>query len=367
MNKLEIIGLMSGTSLDGLDIAHVRFEENQGKISFDLVHFETFDYQEDFRLLLKNATQLSAEKLFELDKKIGWVFAEKVNAYINKHQIEKENINAIASHGQTIFHQPQFGFTTQIGCGATLAFHTNIPVINDFRTLDVVAGGQGAPLVPIGDKLLFGELADAFLNIGGFCNISFEKENKQTAFDICPGNLPLNQLVQTIGLTYDKNGELAESGKLNATLFSQLNELNFYQLPYPKSLGTEWLESNFIPLLDSEIPLVDKLRTVTEHVAFQIAKTLNDNQLKSVYLTGGGAKNAFLINRLSAHFLGEIIIPEEKTIESKEALIFALLGALYLWDIPSNVPSVSGASEALILGTYHKTGRKSISPKQKNF
>ncbi len=358
MNKLEIIGLMSGTSLDGLDIAHVRFQKNEKEIAFELLHFETIAYDDDFRNELKNATSLSAEKIFLLDKKIGRVFAEKVLTFLKKNNIEKRQINAIASHGQTIFHQPKAGFTCQLGCGATIAYSTDIPVINDFRTLDVIAGGQGAPLVPIGDKLLFENQAASFLNIGGFCNISFTKNQQQVAFDICPGNLPLNRIANALGFEYDKNGALAESGTLHKSLFSTLNEIPFYASDFPKSLGTEWLEENFMPLIHSYgIKNEDLLRTLTEHIAFQISKTLNDNNLESVYITGGGAKNSFLLNCIRKYYSGQIVIPSEHLIDSKEALIFALLGAMYLWDLPSNVPSVSGSSEALILGTYHKTGR----------
>ena len=349
---------MSGTSLDGLDMAHVQFEKREKGITFKMLHFETIAYDAYFRNELKNAISLSTEKIFLLDKKIGKVFAENVLEFLKKHNIEKHRINVIASHGQTIFHQPSAGFTSQIGCGSTIAFLTDIPVVNDFRTLDVIAGGQGAPLVPIGDKLLFGNEVASFLNIGGFCNISFTKNEQQVAFDICPGNLPLNRMANSFGLDYDKNGELAKSGKINASLLTSLNELPFYAADFPKSLGTEWLEESFMPLLhSSNCKKEDLLRTITEHISFQISKTLNENNLQSLYITGGGAKNDFLIYCLRKYYAGQLIIPSEQLIDCKEALIFALLGAMYLWDLPSNVPSVSGASEALILGTYHKTGR----------
>lgn len=354
LKNIEIIGLMSGTSLDGLDITHVAFDFSAKNPRFELLHSETLPYSDEILAKLNVAKTFSVPEMLMLDKEIGRFYALKVVDFIEKNKISVKTISAIASHGQTIFHQPENGFTQQIGCGSTLAFLTGIPVINDFRTLDVIAGGQGAPLVPIGDFLLFSDEADAFLNIGGFVNISFKKGDEITAFDICPGNLPLNQFAEIIGLKYDKNGEIAKNGQLDHSLLIELNNINYYSLAAPKSLGTEWLEKQFLPLIPIELSPEKKLRTITEHIAFQISAVLNDRQLNSIFITGGGAHNNFLIECLKQHFSGNIIVPESKLIDFKEAIIFAFLGARYLRNEETTISSVTGAKLSLCTGVYHR-------------
>jgi anhydro-N-acetylmuramic acid kinase len=351
---MEILGLMSGTSLDGLDIAHVSFEFQGEKILFQLHHVHTFSLEESLLEKLNQATKMSSEKLFILDKELGLYFAECVNQFMRNYHLDKSQIAAIASHGQTIFHQPQNGFTLQIACGSTIAFKTGIPVINDFRTLDVIAGGQGAPLVPIGDFELFKDHADSYLNLGGFANISFKKNNVIHAFDIAPANLPSNLLMQTIGQFYDADGAKAKGGEINQSLLSALNALPFYANKAPKSLGTEWLNKEYMPHFNQPISLENLLRTHTEHVAIQIAKILNEERLTSVYITGGGAKNSFLIERLSHYYKGKCVIPNNEIIDFKEAIVFAFLGARYLRAETTNIPSVTGASKALCTGVYHR-------------
>ena len=302
MVELEILGLMSGTSLDGLDIAHVKFSISPEKKEFKLLNFKTFEYEADCVMELRNAPTLSVIELLKLDKKIGKEFANNVNLFLEEYQIDKNNIQAIASHGQTILHQPQNGFTLQIGCGATIAYHTKLPVINDFRTMDVVAGGQGAPFVPIGDFDLFNDLAEGFLNLGGFANISLKKEEQISAFDICPANLPFNELVKELGVNFDNEGKLARTGRINSDLLSCLNDLAYYSLEAPKSLGTEWLEEFFNPVLKSfKSSVEDKLATISEHIALQVARVIAENQLQNVMTTGGGTKNRFLIERIQFH------------------------------------------------------------------
>ena len=357
MRKYEILGLMSGTSLDGLDIAHVAFEMDDiiGD-NFKLLSSKTYQIPEELLTQILEIDNYSVPAICILDKKIGLFFAQCVNLFISENKIPKNSIQAIASHGQTILHQPQNGFTLQLGCGATLAFQTGINVINDFRTKDIIAGGQGAPLVPIGDFGLFKSLADGFLNIGGFANISYKENNTIRAFDICPGNLPLNKLVKSKGLSYDKNGQLAESGDINFFLLDLLNSLDYYQKEGPKSLGTEWLEEHFYPLLKFDKEIENNLRTVVEHEAIQIAQKLNDVKLKTVLITGGGAKNKFLIDRISHYFNGKVNLPDTDTIDFKEAIVFAYLGALYLEKRPNSISSVTGASRDMVCGVYHIPG-----------
>ncbi len=353
METYEIIGLMSGTSMDGLDIVHVRFDYNEKKWNYELIHSETFPYSPSIISELSTTTQMNVPAFLSFDKQLGKTFGEMVNSFIQKYKIDASKIHAIASHGHTTFHQPQNGFTSQIGCGSTLAYTTGIPVINDFRSKDVIAGGQGAPLVPIGDLHLFQTEANSFLNIGGIANISFKKGSKMFAFDICPGNLPLNKLAANKGVTYDKNGEMASKGEINFFLLDLLNSLDYYKEPFPKSLGTEWLELNFYPLIKFDKDIENNLRTVIEHEAIQIANTLNSNELTSVFITGGGAKNTFLIDRIQHYFKGKIIIPSQQIVDFKEALIFALLGALYLAKQPNTLASVTGASKDVTGGVLH--------------
>ncbi len=353
----EIIGLMSGTSMDGLDIAHVKFSFfADDNVQFKLLSSETMDFPENLLQKLSSATSSTIPSILQLDKELGVFFAKAVNEFISKNHIDKSKIQAIASHGQTILHQPENGFTYQIGCGSSLAFHTQIPVINDFRSRDVIAGGNGAPLVPIGDFMLFENLATSFLNIGGFCNISFRKNSEIIAFDCCPGNLPLNKLVGSKGLSFDANGEMAASGSINFFLLDLLNSLEYYQNIGPKSLGTEWLEEKFYPLLKFDKEIENNLCTVVEHIAYQISTILNENNLDSVFITGGGVKNNYLISRLAHYYKGKIVVPEQDIIDFKEAIIFGLLGALYLDKRPNNVPSVTGASQVISGGVYHITG-----------
>jgi anhydro-N-acetylmuramic acid kinase len=353
-NKIEIIGLMSGTSLDGLDIAHVKFNFEKEQIDFELKNCETVPYSELILAQLQNYLALSVPEMLMLDKQIGSFYADEVNKFIEKFNIDKSNIDAIASHGQTIFHQPQNGFTYQIGCGTTLAFKTGIDVINDFRTLDVVAGGQGAPLVPIGDFNLFSAKANAFLNIGGFTNISFKKNKEIIAFDICSGNLPMNEAVKSIGLTYDKNGDIARKGEIDFAVLEELKKLEHFHKPAPKSLGTEWLESEFYPIINKIESLENLLRTLIEHTAIEIIKVLHSNKISSVYITGGGAKNKFLVEQIRFFFKGEVIVPSEEIIDFKEAIIFAFLGVRYLRNESTTVKSVTGASIEVSSGTFHR-------------
>jgi anhydro-N-acetylmuramic acid kinase len=351
---MEIIGLMSGTSLDGVDLAHIDVDlSRQNNHSFTLLHQHTFPFPQEILEKIQNGTTLSIAAICMLDKELGRFFAKCVQDFMQNYAIRKQDVSAIASHGQTILHQPHNHFSLQIGCGTTLAFETGIPVINDFRTKDIVAGGQGAPLVPIGDFGIFSNQAESFLNIGGFANFSYKKDAQIIAYDLSPGNLPMNKLAMSKGLPYDKNGEIAQSGEINFFLLDLLNSLEYYQQSGPKSLGTEWLEASFYPLLKFDKEIENNLRTVVEHIAIQIGNQLNENQLNSVFVTGGGAKNTFLIARLQHYFKGTIVLPDPEIIDYKEAIIFAYLGALYLQKTPNSLASVTGAKRDTVGGVLH--------------
>ncbi|EJL69031.1 anhydro-N-acetylmuramic acid kinase [Chryseobacterium populi] len=338
---LHAIGLMSGTSLDGLDICFVKFEKHDSW-NFQILKAETVSYPKDWENRLRNSINLSAEELLELNAEYGFYLGKSVNEFILKHQIK--NIDLIASHGHTVFHQPQRKFTLQIGDGRAIKLETGLPVIYDFRTQDVLMGGNGAPLVPIGDELLFSQY-DACLNLGGFSNISLRSGHKRIAFDIAPVNIILNQLVQKFNKSYDENGSLAKTGKVNQDLLNSLNSLSFYRQSHPKSLGIEWCHKNISPLLNSnDVDTIDVLATFTEHIALQISQIINESGIENILFTGGGTYNTFLIEKIKGRTKAEIIIPEKEIIEYKEALIFAFMGVLRLNNEINVLASTTGSS-----------------------
>ena len=336
------IGVMSGTSLDGIDLAWCTFAQTAKGWDYHIEKACTIPYEPDFQERLAHATQLSALDYAQLDVDLGVLIADHINKWIGG--MPKPDF--IASHGHTVFHQPEKGLTTQIGSGAAIAARTGITTVCDFRTLDVALGGQGAPLVPIGDALLFNQY-DACLNLGGFCNISFQEKDKRVAFDIAPCNMALNHIAKLIGKTYDENGDTARGGQLIPDLLQQLNQIEYYQLPYPKSLGKEWFEQNFLPLIDAfeeHFSAADLLHTATQHIAGQIALAIPDS-IKTLLATGGGAHNNFLIQSIKKQWKGEVVIPDSLTIDFKEALVFAFLGMLRLQGLNNCLASVTGAKQ----------------------
>ena len=328
---------MSGTSLDGLDIALCEFHEENHQAHFKLIASETIDYDAFWKERLQNVCHATAENYFKLNAAYGEFISENVTRFLKNNN---QTADYIASHGHTIFHQPQLGFSTQIGCGATIAAKTGIATICDFRSMDVALGGQGAPLVPIGDRDLFSQY-DSCLNIGGIANISFTKNNTTQAFDICIANMALNYLCELIGKRFDDGGLMASQGKLNPHLLAQLVDLKTNH----KSLGREWFENYMQPLLDtSSISIEDKLATCVEFCAKHISHVLNTHSLKSVFITGGGAYNHFLINQLKKQYSGNIEIPSDDIIQFKEAIIFAYLGYLKINNKSNALASVTKAS-----------------------
>lgn len=352
MSLYTMIGAMSGTSMDGLDLVLCEIENLSGdNYDYKILTSKTFEYPSNLFKLLQRSKTLPPEQLFELDKLLGKHYAACINNFLREEEMEKGSVDAIASHGHTVFHQPEKGFTVQIGCGSTIATHTGIQTINDFRQKDVISGGQGAPLVPIGDKMLFRNRADAFLNIGGFTNISIP-DDETIAFDICPGNLPMNRISQDLGKPYDNGGALAESGKLDPDILLQLNNLAFYHQNAPKSLGTEWLDGEFTPILSRIKNPYDRLHTCVHHIADQIFVVCSKYQIETLFITGGGAYNDFLMKELQRRKI-DLIIPSNDEIDFKEALIFAFLGVRYLEGKHNCLASVTGASTDVRGGTIH--------------
>jgi anhydro-N-acetylmuramic acid kinase len=337
----KIIGVMSGTSLDGIDLAHINFTIKDNKWRYQILESETISYSQDWLNKLKVAVSFSKEKLIELNEDYTELLGNIIKSFIDKHQLK--NIDAVCSHGHTILHQPQNGFTLQIGNLPKIAEIIHEKVVCDFRVQDVKLGGQGAPLVPIGDRILFSEY-DYCLNLGGFSNISFEDNSKRIAFDISPVNTVLNFYANKLGLDYDDKGKIARSGKVDSNLLNELNTLNYYKKSFPKSLGFEFVKEIVLPLIEMySISIEDKMHTFTEHIALQTSLAL-PNKTGKILITGGGAYNDFLIERMQFHLPNiKIIIPDNKTLEFKEALIFALLGVLKLRNEINALSSVTGA------------------------
>ena len=336
----HIIGLMSGTSLDGVDLVYVRF--NQGdRYTFEIQNAITVSYEPEWRAKLTEA-YANGQDLDILTKDYGAYLGGLINAFRKEYGISE--VDFVASHGHTIFHKPDQGFTLQIGDGPTISEATKLPVICDFRTQDVALGGQGAPLVPIGDLLLFSTY-DYCLNLGGFANVSFQEGPLRIAYDICPVNIVLNSYAQRLGYPFDDKGQISRQGELNTSLLEALNALTFYSAKPPKSLGLEWVESEIIPILEeTSIDDRDVLRTFTEHIAQQIGRQFTKEKA-SVLITGGGAFNEFLLSRIRAYSKAEIHLPTSDVIEYKEAVVFAFLGLLKFHDRINVLKSVTGASK----------------------
>ncbi len=338
---------MSGTSLDGIDLAEIQLQLSNGQWSYQIIHAETIEYPAQWKEILSEAIRFSEAEISQLNKDYTHYLSGVILRFINKYSIQ--NLDAVCSHGHTIFHQPQEGITLQIGNLPALASAINQTVVCDFRKQDVALGGQGAPLVPIGDELLFGQY-DYCLNLGGFANISYSENNQRIAFDVCPVNIVLNYLCKKIGLRFDDKGEIARNGTVNQTLLLQLNSLSYYKTKAPKSLGLEWVKETFLPVLyKSKSSVEDQISTVTYHVAMQLASVFSKQS--KVLITGGGAYNLFLTEMINGQKELILVIPEPVLIEYKEALIFGLLGVLKLRNETNCLSSVTGAKQD------HSSGR----------
>lgn len=337
---------MSGTSLDGLDVIHCTFKTTPPL--FTINYCKSFAYTDEWKNRLFNADKLSAKEFALLDNDITSLFASIISDFVNEHSINL--IDAISSHGHTVFHQPNLGYTVQVGSPSYLAAKTGATVIGDYRAADIALGGQGAPLVPIGDRDLFSEFKNR-INLGGFANISYEKDGNTIAFDICPLNMGLNKLSTKLGFDFDDGGNIAKSGNVDEGLLAKLNTLDYYTMEGPKSLGKEWFDLEFYPLVEkSNATLEDKLRTVVEHSAIQLSKVMIKG---SCLVSGGGTHNKFLIERISDLSENEIIKPDVSIIDFKEALIFAYLGYLRLMEKNNVLKSVTGASKDHTAGIIH--------------
>jgi anhydro-N-acetylmuramic acid kinase len=335
-NEVFAIGIMSGTSLDGIDFVYVKFDTNN-YANFEILEATTISYSTEWKSKLQNAISFSTNAFQQLDVDYGKFVGDKTTDFIRKFNIV--NIDFIASHGHTVLHQPEKGITLQVGNGQVISNITRQKVICDFRTQDVNLGGQGAPLVPVGDELLFAEY-DYCLNLGGFANISFNKGNERIAYDICPVNIVLNKYAQQLGFEYDNKGVIASNGMLLTRLEADLRSLDYYAKKSPKSLGLEWVQKEIFPRLDSsKRKPEDLLRTFSDHIVWAISKELPKGA--KVLVTGGGAFNKYLIDKIKKNI--NIIMLSKELINFKEALIFAFLGFLRINNQINCLKSVTGA------------------------
>ena len=330
---------MSGTSVDGLDICYVSFDNNDPS-KYEIIDCETIDYDDNLKTKLKNVIEMDNDQIKQIDKEFGEFIGLNVLKFIKKNTLYKADL--ISSHGHTVFHEPEFNKTLQIGNGEIINKITKIKTVNNFREQDIQLGGQGAPLVPIGDKLLFDDYKYC-LNLGGFTNISVKDSRKIYAYDICPLNTVLNHYANKLGYECDLGGKLSKKGVINIDLFNELNDLDYYKKSYPKSLGLEFVIENIFPITEKyKIKEVDILATYIEHASFQIKRNI-DNGSK-VLLTGGGTFNNNLIKALNHDSKINFIIPDKTIINYKESLIFALLGYLKINGKVNCLRSVTGAS-----------------------
>jgi anhydro-N-acetylmuramic acid kinase len=340
---------MSGTSMDGVDIAYCEFLYEDKKWNFRIKEAKTIPYDQNWIVRL---FQLHKQPIYlfpKTDAFYGRYLGKITNQFIKDHKLQ---IDFIASHGHTIFHQPENGFTAQIGCGAGISVECGLPVVNNFRAMDVVLGGQGAPLVPIGDQFLFTDY-DACLNLGGFSNISFK--NSQKAFDISPCNMAFNLLANELNLPFDEDGNIAANGCINDSLLNAFNNIDFYKINNAKSLGIEWFNQSFLPILKQfeNESIANKMATISLHIAQQIAKVINAENIDNVLVTGGGAYNKILVKNIQTLTKTKIEIPDALTINYKEALIFAFLGVLRVRNEINILKSVTGAVSNSIGGALH--------------
>ncbi len=342
---------MSGTSLDGLDLCLTRFWPNEEQWKFEIVEAKTIEYSKEWIESLRNAPNLSAIDLHVLDREFGRLLGELCKSFLES---KGQKADLIASHGHTVFHQPERNLSVQIGHGAFIAAASGIDVISDFRSTDTAYGGEGAPLVPMAEKYLFQE-HKAFLNVGGIANTSVHKEDGQIlGFDICPANQVLNYISKKhFNLEYDKSGKLAKEGKVISDLLEKLNQIDFYSKKPPKSLGREFVEKEVLPLIEVYDNGKDLLRTFNEHMAQQISQSIRDQNIEEpIFLSGGGVYNQTLIDLLDVEGV-ELFKANDRMIDFKEALCFSLLGLLRIKGIPNCLSSVTGASKDSIGGSHY--------------
>ena len=362
METYKVIGLMSGTSMDGLDIAYCEITEDNGQWSYKILKSACEPFPVKWKLRLEKLVLQNAITYIKTHTFFGHFIGGQVKSFIEKNNLQGE-VDFIASHGQTLFHQPENRFTSQIGDGAAIAVQTGLPVICDFRTTDVALGGQGTPIIPVADKLFFSEYK-YIMNLGGIANITCKLNDRYIAFDITAVNLILNKLAKKLGQEFDRGGENARKGLMDEQLMEELNASWYYEKDYPKSLSGGWVSKVMIPVVSRhELPVEDKLRTLTEHIAVQISNAvkmvqekegINISKSDKMLVTGGGAFNTYLIERIESLAPMSLHVPDDETVNFKEALMIALMGVLRVRNEINCLSSVTGAERDCIGGTIYQ-------------
>lgn len=345
---------MSGTSMDGLDLAHCDLWEEDGKWGYRINKATTIKYDDKWRIRLSKLRNQNTLVFYKTDRYYGEYIGQCINDFIKENNLE---VDLISSHGHTIYHQPEENISIQIGNSQSITAITGIPTVTNFRYQDVVLNGEGAPISGIGDELMFREY-DFCLNLGGFANVSTSKDGKRIAYDICPANILLNRLAREFGKDYDEGGAIAETGHIDYDLLADLNAINYYHQPPPKSLGREWINKNlWFRVRESEASKEDKMKTLVDHMGEQIGNNIEDlckddggSSVKRVLVTGGGAFNHTLIEHIRTHTDAEIVVPEDMIVMYKEALIFALMGVLRVQNKVNILSSMTGADHDSVGG-----------------
>lgn len=360
LKTYHAIGLMSGSSLDGLDIAYCRLDwDGKALSSWELLEAETLAFSDLWVRRLVALPQQNALTFAQSDIYFSYYMGELLNAFIKKQNIKQ--IDFVASHGHTVFHDPARRFSIQIGNGNALAATVGKTVICDFRMQDVAMNGEGAPLAPLADAYLFPGY-DYYMNIGGIANISAKCSDRWVAYDFAPANQVLNFLAEKSDLKFDKDGEIARAGNVNAELLDSLQKLNFFGKEYPKSMSNEWIRTEVLPLFKgSGRSLEDQMRTAVELIVSTsfdaialIQRQENKQSVSSeMLMSGGGCHNLFLVEKLKEKLSElniEVQIPKKDIIDFKEAMLVALLGMFRLNAIPNSIPEVTGAKKATVNG-----------------
>ncbi|MEZ4805218.1 MAG: anhydro-N-acetylmuramic acid kinase [Bacteroidia bacterium] len=356
MKTYKVIGIMSGSSMDGIDLALCTINSDNGKYSYSIDASETYPYSEVWRLRLSQLRKADALSYAKTDVFYGHYLGHLVNDFIKKNSIE---VDFISSHGHTAFHYPEEMISCQLGDGASLSAICNLPVVNDFRAMDIAKKGQGAPLVAIGDDMLFSDY-DYCLNLGGFANISGKVGEYRVSFDICPANILLNRVARDLNKDFDEDGEIASRGSIQYSLLEELNDIDYYSMPFPKSLNRDWINNELWQIVkegEKHTP-ENKMKTFVDHIGIQIAKSVDylsgkNSAGKKVLVTGGGAFNPILMDHIRTHCEAEFIVPDETMVKYKEALIFAFMGVLRIENKENIIKTFTGAKSNSVSGSLN--------------
>lgn len=353
MKTYSVIGIMSGSSMDGIDLAHCKITSDGGNYTYSIEECETYEYDEVWRLRLSQIRKADALAYSKTDVFYGHYIGHLVNKFVEKHNLK---VDLVSSHGHTVFHYPEELITRQVGDGASISAICKLPVVTDFRSMDVAKKGQGAPLVAIGDQLFFNEY-DFCLNLGGFANISGKIGEYRVSFDICPANILLNRVARDLNQEYDHNGEIASQGTINYKLLESLNAIDYYAMPFPKSLNRDWINNELWQIVKEGEKLTpqDKMKTFVDHIGVQISKSIDYLSSKKpagkkVLVTGGGAFNTVLMDHIRTHSEAEFVVPDAKLVKFKEALIFALMGVLRVENKVNIIKTFTGAKSDSVSG-----------------